>query len=161
MQEIILKISYFERGLPKSLKKLFFFRTVSFDWQSWQKQKKSGTSHQSLLRSWNKFRKIPLFVVYHLTKFDNVMWNSFWVIPKTICKFMKVNLWHHELSHFHLSFILLNLESVERQGKITKIWISREWKEFFRWNKKQFSSFLNGYHLVKNWKFDKNSRHKL
>ena len=37
----------------------------------------------------------------------------------------------------------------------TKIWISREGKELFRLNKKHSS--LKGYHLVKKWKFDKNS----
>ena len=38
----------------------------------------------------------------------------------------------------------------------TKIWISWEWKELFRWNKKHFSYFLKGYHLVKNKNFIKN-----
>ena len=37
-----------------------------------------------------------------------------------------------------LSFVLLNQESVERKGKITKIWISQERKELFRWDKKHF-----------------------
>ena len=35
--------------------------------------KGSGTSDQSLFRLWNKFRKIPQFVVYYQTKFDDVM----------------------------------------------------------------------------------------
>ena len=39
---------------------------------------------------------------------------------------------------FPLSFVLLNLKSVERKGKNTKIWISREQKELFRLNKKHF-----------------------
>ena len=30
------------------------------------------------------FRKIPLFVIYYLTKFDSVMWSSFWVIAKLV-----------------------------------------------------------------------------
>ena len=30
-----------------------------------------------------------------------------------------------------------------------KMWISREQKELFRWNKKHFSKILKGYHLVK------------
>ena len=60
----------------KALRKLtLFFLTnpVPFNGQSYQKQKGSGTSHQSLFRSQNKFRKTPLFVMYHLIKFDNVM----------------------------------------------------------------------------------------
>ena len=34
-----------------------------------------------------------------------------------------------------LPFALLYLESVERKGKITKVWISQEQKELFWWNK--------------------------
>ena len=40
---------------------------------SYQKQKGPGTSHQSLFRSQNKFRKIPLFAIYYLTKIDDIM----------------------------------------------------------------------------------------
>ena len=46
-----------------------------------KKQRRSWTGHQSLLRSRNKFRKIPLFVIYYLTKFDDEMYSRFWVIP--------------------------------------------------------------------------------
>ena len=38
------------------------------------------------------------------------------------------------------------------KGKNTKIWMSREQKELFRSNKKHFSQFLNGYHLLKKQK---------
>ena len=65
MQEIILKIQYFERGLSKSFKKstLFFLSNP----------KGARTSDQSLLRLRNKFREIPLLVTYYLTKFDDVI----------------------------------------------------------------------------------------
>ena len=43
----------------------------------------------------------------------------------------------------------------------TEILISREWKKLFRWNKKHFSKFLKGYHLVKNRNLVKSSGHKL
>ena len=36
------------------------------------------------------------------------------------------------------------------KGRNTKNWISWEWKELFRWNKKDFSQIFKGYHLVKN-----------
>ena len=71
-----LKIRYFEKGLSKSLKKLSLFllsNPFPFSEQRYQKQKGSGTSHKSLFRPRNKFRKIPLFVIYYLTKFDDVM----------------------------------------------------------------------------------------
>ena len=76
MQEIFLKIRYFERGLSKSLEKvdfIFLLSQVPFNGQSNQKQKGSETSDQSLFRLQNKFRKIPLFVIYYLTNFVDVM----------------------------------------------------------------------------------------
>ena len=60
----------------KALKKLTIFflsNPVPFNGQSYQKQKGPGTSDQSLFRLQNKFRKIPLLVMYYLTKFDDVM----------------------------------------------------------------------------------------
>ena len=74
MQEILLKIRCFERGLSESLKKvnfIFSFEPVPFNGQSYQKQKGSRTSDQLLFRLQNKFRKIPLLVTYYLTKFDD------------------------------------------------------------------------------------------
>ena len=41
--------------------------------QSYQKQKGPGTSDQSLFGLQNKFRKIPVLVIYYLTKFDDIM----------------------------------------------------------------------------------------
>ena len=69
MQEILLKVRYFEKGLSKSLKKLtlfFLLNPAPFNGQSYQKQKGSGTSAQLVPRSRNKFRKIPLFIIYYL-----------------------------------------------------------------------------------------------
>ena len=76
MQEILFKIRYFERGLSKSLKKLTLFflsNPVPFNGQNYQKQKESGTSYQSLFSLGNKFKNIPLFIIYYLTKFDDIM----------------------------------------------------------------------------------------
>ena len=77
MQEILLKIRYFERGLSKSLKKvnfIFSFESIPFNGHSNQKQKGPGTSDQSLLRLRKKYRKIPLLVMYYLTtKFDDII----------------------------------------------------------------------------------------
>ena len=76
MQEIILKVRYFDRGLSKSLKKVTSFvlsNAVPFNRQNYQKQKGRGTSDQLLFRLRNKFRKIPLLVMYYLTKFDGVI----------------------------------------------------------------------------------------
>ena len=53
MQEIILKVKYFERGLSKSLKKgnfIFLLNLVPFNRQNYKKQKGPGTSDQSVFR---------------------------------------------------------------------------------------------------------------
>ena len=78
MQEIILNERYFEKGLSKGLvkkdyQKVKFIFSFPFNGQSSQKQKGSGTSHHSPFKPQNKLRKIPLFVIYCLTKFDDVM----------------------------------------------------------------------------------------
>ena len=60
----------------KALKKLTLFflsNPVHVNGQSYQKQKGPGISHHSLFRSQNKFGKTPLFVIYYLTKFDDIM----------------------------------------------------------------------------------------
>ena len=73
MQEIILRIRYFERGLPLKKSTLFFLSNqVPFNGQSYKKQKGIGTSDQSLFRLQNKFKKNSLLVIYYQTKFDGV-----------------------------------------------------------------------------------------
>ena len=59
------------------------------------------TSHFSQ----NKFRKNSLIVIYYLTKFDDVIYSSFWVTPKITSA---------NLFHLHLSFW------------IWKVWKGRE-----------------------------------
>ena len=76
MQEILLKISILKGDYQKALKKLALFflsNPVPFSGQSYQKQKGSGTSDQSLFKLRNKFKNIPLFVMYYLTMFHDVM----------------------------------------------------------------------------------------
>ena len=87
------KKSILKKGYQKALKKLtliFLLNPILFKGQSYQKQKGTETSHQLLLRSQNKFRKIPVFVIYYLTKFDDIMESSFRVILKitsaSLCK---------------------------------------------------------------------------
>ena len=76
MQKILLEIRFFVRRLSKTHEKVNFFFTlnpVPCNGQSYQKQKRLGTSDQSLFWLQNKFRKIPLLVIYYLTKFDDVI----------------------------------------------------------------------------------------
>ena len=71
----LLNKIFWKRIIRKLLKNnfTFFSNTVSFNRQSYQKQKGSGTSEQLLFRLQDKFKHIPLFVTYYLTKFDDVM----------------------------------------------------------------------------------------
>ena len=67
---------HFEKVLSKSLKKINFislWNPVSFNGQSYQKQKGPRPNDQFLFRLQNKFRKIPLLAIYYLTKFDDVI----------------------------------------------------------------------------------------
>ena len=76
MQEVLLKVRYFERGLSKTPKKVNFIfssETSPFQWRKLSKTKGPGTSAQSLFRLQNKLRKIPLLVISHVTKFDDVI----------------------------------------------------------------------------------------
>ena len=76
MQEIILTVRYFESGLSKSLEKVtlfFLLNPVPFNRQNFKNQKETGTSDHSFFRLQNKFTKIPLLVVYYLTKFDDLI----------------------------------------------------------------------------------------
>ena len=57
----------------KRLSLFFLSNPVPFNGQSCKKEKGSGAIHESLFRPQNKSRKIPLFVIYYLTKFDDVM----------------------------------------------------------------------------------------
>ena len=67
MQEILLKIRYFERRSSKSLKKLslfFLLNPVPFNEQYYEKEKGPETSDQQFFRLQNRFRKIPLLAMY-------------------------------------------------------------------------------------------------
>ena len=67
---------FWNRIIKKALKKLtlfFLLNPVPFNGQSYEKQKGSETSDQSLFWLRNKFRKISLFVIHYLAKFDGVM----------------------------------------------------------------------------------------
>ena len=75
MQEILLQIKYFERGLSKIFEKVnltFLSNPVDFNGKSYPKQKEPGTKDQSLFRLQNMFRKISLLIMYYLIKLDGV-----------------------------------------------------------------------------------------
>ena len=65
-----------KEAYQKALKTVTLFallNPVPFSRQNYQKQKGHVTSDQSLFRLQNKFRQIPLLVMYYLTKFNDVI----------------------------------------------------------------------------------------
>ena len=76
MQEILLKVRYFERGLSKTFKKVnyFFFPAQSLLMDKVIKNKRGPelvTSPSSGYKT--SSRKFSLLVIYYLTKFDGVI----------------------------------------------------------------------------------------
>ena len=134
------KSKIYWKKLSNSLKEInfiFFFQTQSLLINSYQKQKGSGTSDRPLFRLQNKSGKIPLFVIYYLTKFDDVIKSSFWVISKittaNLCKPID------DIINYSTSICPFESGKRGKEGKIIKNWISREQIELFRWNNKHFS----------------------
>ena len=163
LQGILLRIRYFERGLSKTFEKLtsfFFFRIQSLLIVKVIKNKKGSelgyeTSHKNLFLSYQI--SFQLLVIRLLP--DQVWWcnvNQFLSYSKNYtCKFMHVNSRHHKLFHFHLLFWIYKVW--KGRGKITKIWISWERKELFRWIKNIFQSFWRAIIWWKTKKLIKNS----
>ena len=116
---------------------MFWTQSLLMD-KVFKKETGSGTSDKTLFRLRNKLAKISFLVIYYLTQLDGVIWSGFWVTPKiapaNLCKTI------HDIINY-TTFICpfeSGKESVERKGKITKIWISWERTEIFRRNKKTF-----------------------
>ena len=131
----------------------FLLNPVPFYRQGYQKQKGLVTSDQLLFSLQNKFRKIDLLICYILS--DQVWWCNVkrcWSYSKNyISKFMQANSWQHKLFLFICPFESGKCGKEEK--KPPKIWISRERKELFRWNKKHFIVFegLSFGENIKNW----------
>ena len=155
MQEILLTVRYFERGLWKSLKRLtlfFLLNPFPFNWQNCKKQKKPGTSDQSFFRVKNNFRKIPLFLNSFISVLSDHVW---WCNIKPFLSYSKIrwhlltkldDIWnydansrHHKIFHFHLPFWIWKVWK-ERE-KTTKIWISQDRKELLDEIKSSLHSF--------------------
>ena len=84
------------------------------------------------------FKNIPLFAMYYLTKSNDVMESSFWVIPKLtfaiLCKSI------HGIINYFSYICAFEPGKCGKEGeKITKTWISWQQKELFTLNKNYFS----------------------
>ena len=140
---------------------LFFVSNpVPFNGQSHKKQKGLGTSDQSLFRLQNKFSKIPLLVMYYLTKFHGVIQSGSWVIPKiTLANLYKPI---HDIINYSTS--IRSFESGKRgreEEKLQKLEYLENEKSFLDEIKNIFHSFCRATIWWKNKNFIKDSGHKL
>ena len=147
----------------KAFKKLTLFflsNPVFFNEQSHRKQKGPGTNNQRLFRLQNESSKMPLLVIYYLTKSDDIIQSSFWFIPKIT----STNLWKpiHDIINYSTS--IFPFES-GKCGKEGEKWQNFEYldyeKSFLDEIKNIFHSFLEATIRWKNKKLIKNSGHKL
>ena len=79
-KKLFLKQDILKEDYQKALKKLnlfFLSNPVPFNGQTYQKQKGSEASDQSLFSLRNKFKNIPLFIINYLTKLNDVIKSSF------------------------------------------------------------------------------------
>ena len=146
----------------KALKRVnfnFSSNPAPFNRQNYQKQKRPGTSDQSLFGFQNKFRNIPL-IVNVLS--DQVWWcniKQFLSYSKNyICKFMQANLWHRKLFHFHLPFRIWKVWKARE--KITKFQYLENEKSFLDEIRNIFHSFWRSILWWKNKNLIKSSGHK-
>ena len=128
-----------KENYQKALKKLTLFflsNPVSFNWQSYQKQKGPGPVALQVTKQVQK----NSFISYILS--DQVWWCNIKRLlsyfKNCICKFMQANSWHHKLFHLRLSFCIWKVW--KGREKVTKIWISQERKELLKRNN-TFHSF--------------------
>ena len=127
----------------KALKKVtsfFLSNPVPFNRQNYQKQKGPGTSDQLLFRLRNKFRKIPLLVMYYLSKFDDVIQSGFWVILKitsaNLCKSI------YDIINYSISICPFEFGMCGNKGKkLQKLEYLQNEKSFLDEIKKIFHSF--------------------
>ena len=102
------------------------------------------------------FILLKLVCCFLFSSIDNpwkIMTNGvFWVFPKiTFANWSKSN---HDAIIIPVPPAPLNLKSLERKENTTNIWVFREQKELFRWNKKRFSQFWKCFLLVKHKKIE-------
>ena len=96
---------------------------VPFNGQNYQKQKGPGTSDQVLFSLKNKFRKIPLLVIYYLTNFDDVIEWFFSYSKNYICKNLCKPI--HDILNYSTSICPFELPKFEKQKNYKNLNILR------------------------------------
>ena len=107
-------------------------------------KKEPGTSFCCIFAVWLFHKTVPYLILYQWTKFQcHIFFPSLDIQQNVLSSSYLDSWWRHKLQD--LSWIKLSSYKAkahrEERGKDgnTKIWISREQKEHFRWNKKHLS----------------------
>ena len=124
------------------------------------KNKGPGTSDKWFFRVQNKIRKIMLFLLYYLTKFDGLIQISSWVIPKitsaNLCKPTR------DIINYSNSICpFVSGKARKEQKKLQKIEYLKKEKSILDKIKITFHSFWRAIIWWKNKNLIKNSGHKL
>ena len=124
----------FLRLFDNPLSKYLISQTICFlQWLFWfiyqNEEGVSCTGIRCIISAWFFHKNVPYLILFHLTKFQCHIF-SFWRYQtKCAIKFLFRQLLNHSLRQW---LIGKNWREVGN----TNIWISQEWKELFRWNKK-------------------------
>ena len=105
-------------------------------------KKGCGTSFRCTFSVWFFHKNVPYLILYHWTKFHcHTFFSSQNIKQNTLLSSYLGNWWCHKLLRFIFEQPLKQWLTWKKRGEDgnTKIWISREQKELFRWNKKLFS----------------------
>ena len=121
------KNKIFGWGLSKRLTSL---NPVPFNGRSYQ----AWNLWPVIFRLQNKFRKIPLLVIFYLAKFDYVIQSSFSVITKTTSANLSTPI--HDIINYSTSICSSTKSGREKTTKVFKESFLKKKKELFRWNKK-------------------------
>ena len=114
--------------------------------------KRSGTGFCCTFSAWFFHKN----VIYLILSMDKVSMSYFFSFSRYQTKCVIEFLFRQLMMSWTLRFIFnhplmqWSTGRKRRKDRNTKNWIYWEWKELFRWNKKQFSQFLKDYHSVKN-----------
>ena len=105
-------------------------------------KKGSGTSFWCTFSAWFFHKNVPYLILYQWTKFQcHTLFLSQDIKQNMLLTSYLDKWWHHKLLRFFLNHPLKRWLTGKKRGedKNTKIWISWDQKELFRWNKKHFS----------------------
>ena len=116
-------------------------------------KKGSGISLWASFCAWFFHKNVPYLMLYQLTKFQCHIFFPSQDIKQNVLlsSYSWGCIFHHPRKQ-----LLTGKKKIGRRN--TKVWISGEWKEIFRWNKKYFFIIIRAMIW---WKIIKNNKHKL